>query len=258
MLNYLLHSSPADASLWMMAAFFQVVSVLAIHHGRSVRNYPAFSVYLYYVSGVTLLLMAVPVNRGFAFYSWLMYLTSTAECLLVVIVIGDLYLKTLAPESLPHWARRHIATCLAIVVSLGAVVCIVVRPQYGPQTIRALSSIQETLIAIAALSLYLLIFLSRRFHVAWWPRDARITTGFVLLLSIEAVTLLFIFAGNHYIALRAQRILQVGGIFAFGCWSWQLWEREPIQALASPEEAEIGFAIHRATMSAREEVSRCA
>jgi hypothetical protein len=134
----------------------------------------------------------------------------------------------------------------AVSIALG----LIFHPRNGDESIFYFVTAQKILVAFSALALYVLAFQIHRLGRGWWPRDAHIAYGFVLMLTVNSMSLLTMQAGWNLFHLSAQRLAWCATILAMGWWSWSLWSPEVIPDRATPEEIAMMLEMHRREMEA--------
>jgi hypothetical protein len=252
MLIHLLETRPIDATIWLVVTLLEWFAVLALYKGRAAADYPAFRFYLWFTAGLSVVRMALPTGHDFAIYSWFSFPAAVLQYLVNGAAIAELYKKTLGPKiSLPDWVPRELTSWLAMAASLSAVLAITFHPQYGGEGLRIFMRIEETLIAGLALALAVLIFYTLAVRIPWWPRDAHIATGFVLMLFANTITLYLILAGPRRLAYPAQRVGDLMAMISFAWWSLKLWEKEPAPLELTDETFDVMLQFHRETLNAR-------
>lgn len=236
MLIHYLHIAPADAKLWIVVVAVNLLASLCVGYNGIQRTHRTFSLYLYFSLLTNIVLMSIPVGNGFAIYTWVSVSIDMVLCLLQAICVADLYRRVFGPKiSLPARVPRDLRLWLAIATALSGVIGLVFWPRYGSQGYRALMAIQSAAGIVLALALLILIFYGARIGHYLRSTSAQIAIGFVLMLSINAISLPVVMAGPRVFTFPAQRAGQFFGILAFGWWSWKFSKRQPVRVRPSPE-----------------------
>lgn len=236
MLKHLLVSSPFHAALWVVIGALQSLTLLAIHRGKVLTNYPRFSTYAHFCVLQAATLMLIPPGDNFMLYAWASYSMGIVQGLLIAAAVAEIYEKTLGPRmALPEWVPQEVAMVLSFAAGSSAALAVIFYPRYGTPALHVFMAIQVALTWAAMLALLGLIFYTGIIAIPWWPRDAQIAGGFVLMLSVNSVTLLLVMTAARPTGRLAARIGQMLVILANAWWCWKLWEKEPAPVRATAE-----------------------
>lgn len=253
MLIHYLHSAPVGAGIWIVILLLEILTLVAILRSGFYKAHQTFALYIYFSVVETVLLAALPVST----YQIVSAPATAVQCLLIAACVADLYWGTLdSPISLPDWVPRHMGALLAIAISVSAGLSISLSPQYGTRSYRILMGVVEAEVLLVAFALWILIVVGSWIGHHLTPDDAQIAIGFVLMLSVNAISLLVgLYAGKKF-SLPALRVGQFFVILAFGWWSWRFWTPSPTPERATSDELAVLFKKSRETIAAGQDLQK--
>lgn len=247
----LVHLSTFDVFLWLAMALAQTyLSVLAIQRQLNHR-YPAFSLFVYFATLKTWLLIAIPSGRPWTYF-WTYYAMSVVACVLMAVAIGELYSKTFGKRwvRVPAWVPRNVAAWLAAAISSCVVLAIALKPLGAHRYLIMMSGLHAALVSALLISLIILAVYSRHLGIGWRPWPQRIAIGFFVFLSVNGATLYLIGITAPEMAAVVRRTGMMAYFVSLLWWGCTLWGKETVPGKATTEQLEEMVSAHRRTMSA--------
>src|ERR1700724_2595008 len=178
------------------------------------------------------------LKRGF-YNSWKAfsyYVGGFAEAVLLSLVVLEILVKILDPfEALPgrniawfcFWAVLGISIAVAISVS---------QPSRHDVSYNLALMIHRTIFLADAALLWAVLFQARSLGITWRSSVAEIALGFVLFLTVQAITQFLMGIYDNRLFLRiAGEVGQAAYLCSLGSWIWTMFHRDP---LAAPPSAE--------------------
>jgi hypothetical protein len=251
--------SAIDYTLWMLWLGIILVQFWAcwvVVKKGFYGSWKAFSYYLFVMAANSVVLLAI--NRFGSspkVYIWSFYAAGFTEAVLLSLVVLEILVKVLDPfEALPgrniawfcFWAVLGISVAVAVSVS---------RPSQHDVFITLPLMIQRTIFLADAALLWVVLFQARSLGVTWRSSVAEIAVGFVLFLTVQAITKFLMGVYDNPLFLRvAGGVGQAAYLCSLAGWIWTMFHRDPLAAPPSAETITQMRAFNPHTLVTKEKI----
>jgi hypothetical protein len=226
-----------DQALWMANALFLWV-VLVVSAARRTRgSLPRFFIFLTFVAVETGLLLAIGQLLPYSIYFWSFYIGQAGETALLVIALYEVFYKTFAPlESLPPKTMARLCTFVATaaIVTLTWGIWNPASHHNFPWYVDLLSTANRSSGIVVACSLWTVVMYARAIGIPWRSRIAEVARGFLVYLSIQAVTTTVTGYAGQASTLWCNRVAMLAYLVALGIWLQAVLQKEIPVILPAP------------------------
>jgi len=231
--------SAIDSALWMLwfsIILIQLWACWVVVKKGFYGSWKAFSYYLFVMAANSIILLAINQFGSRNLYAWSYHASSITEAVLLSLVVLEILVTILDPfEALPG---RNIAWfCFWAVLGISVAVVISVSQPSRHQVFFTLPlMIQRTIFLADAALLWVVLFQARSLGVTWRSSVAEIALGFVLFLTVQAITKFLIGVYDNPLFQRvAGGVGQLAYLCSLGSWIWTMYHRDPLSAAPSAE-----------------------
>ncbi|HEV2992001.1 MAG TPA: hypothetical protein VG759_26425 [Candidatus Angelobacter sp.] len=222
--------------LWMSIIVIQFWASWVVVKKGFYTSWKAFSYYLFVMAANSVILLAIKRFGSPTSYGWSYYGAGFIEAVLLSLVVLEILVKVLDPfEALPG---RNIAWfCFWAVIGISVAIAVSVS-QPLPRNLYFTMPlmVQRTIFLADAGLLWVVLLQARSLGVTWKSSVAEIAMGFVLFLTVQAITK---FLMGIYLNELFQRIASGFGQAAYLCslcgWIWTMFHRDPLPPAPSAE-----------------------
>jgi len=169
-------------------------------------------------------------------YAWSYYVAGFTEAVLLSLVVLEILVKVLDPfEALPG---RNIAWfCFWAVLAISVAVAVSVsQPSRHSMFFTLPLMIQRTIFLADAALLWVVMLQARSLGVTWRSSVAEIAMGFVLFLTVQAITKFLMAVYDNPLFLKiAGGVGQAAFLCSLCGWIWTMFHRDPLVAPPSAE-----------------------
>src|SRR5437016_5827987 len=228
-----------DRILWML--WFSIILVqfwvcwVVVKKGFY-RSWKAFSYYLFIMAANSVVLLAISRFGSPTAYAWSYYAAGFTEAVLLSLVVLEILVKVLDPfEALPgrniawfcFWAVLGISVAVAVSVS---------QPSRHTMFFTLPLMIQRTIFLADAALLWVVLLQARSLGVTWRSSVAEVAMGFVLFLTVQAITKFLMAVYDNPLFLKiAGGVGQAAFLCSLCGWIWTMFHRDPLVAPPSAE-----------------------
>lgn len=241
--------------LWLSIILIQFCACWVVVKRGFHRNWKAFSYYLFIMAANSVVLLAISRFGSSTAYAWSYYAAGFTEAVLLSLVVLEILVKVLDPfEALPgrniawfcFWAVLGISVAVAVSVS---------QPSRHTVFFTLPLMIQRTIFLADAALLWVLLLQAKSLGVTWKSSVAEIAMGFVLFLTVQAITkfLMGIYDNKPFNQL-AGGVGQAAYLFSLCGWIWTMFHRDPISAPPSAETLTQMRAFNPNALVAKEKI----
>lgn len=253
------HSLPIiDYTLWMLWLSIILVQFwacwVAVRKGFY-DSWKAFSYYLFVMAANSVVLVVIKRVGSPTAYAWSYYVAGFTEAVLLSLVVLEILVKVLDPfEALPgrniawfcFWAVLGISVAVAVSVS---------QPSRHDLFFTLPLMIQRTIFLADAALLWVVLLQAKSLGVTWRSSVAEIAMGFVLFLTVQAITrFLMGFYDNPLFLNIAGGTGQAAYLCSLCGWIWTMFHRDPLVAPPSTETLTQMRAFNPHALVAKEKI----
>jgi hypothetical protein len=221
--------------LWLSIILIQFWAAWVVVKKGFYTSWKAFSYYLFVMAANSVILFAISRFVP-SIYGWSYYIAGFIEAVLLSLVVLEILVKILDPfEALPG---RNIAWfCFWAVIGISVAIAVSVS-QPLPRNLYFTMPlmVQRTIFLADAGLLWVVLFQARSLGVTWRSSVAEIAMGFVLFLTVQAITK---FLMGIYLNDPFHQIASGFGQAAYLCslcgWIWTMFHRDPLPPAPSAE-----------------------
>jgi hypothetical protein len=228
-----------DTTLWILWLSIILVQFwacwVAVKRGFY-DSWKAFSYYLFVMAANSVILVVINRFGSPTAYAWSYYGGGFTEAVLLSLVVLEILVKVLDPfEALPgrniawfcFWAVLGISVAVALSVS---------QPSRHNLFFTLPLMIQRTIFLADAALLWVVLFQAKSLGVTWRSSVAEIAMGFVLFLSVQAITrfLMGVYDNRLFVTI-ANGVGQAAYLCSLAGWIWTMFHRDPLIAPPSAE-----------------------
>ena len=221
--------SIVEYALWLSTMLVQGFACrLAVKKGFF-ATWRAFSYYLFFGLGQSLVLLAIARFARSEIYSTAYYTGSFIEAVLLSLVVLEIVVKVLDPfDSLP--AREIAWFCFWAVFGITAAVAISIGPLLHNTLSEWALVTDRTIMLCDAALLWIILLRARSLGITWRSSVAEIALGFALFLTVQGVSrfLIATYHANLSLVSAIDSVGQAAYLFALFGWIWTMLNRDPL------------------------------
>jgi len=236
--------------MWISITVLEYFFVIMLLHWGAWRRYPVMSLFVAWqaVGGSVALLIArfgSPISYFIVFY----VITILANVIAFAVAIEsyhNVFDRRLGPAAL---GPRHVVIMIAVSLSLAIMLGLLVTAKNGGSWTRTMVTMEQVTTVALWVTFVVLLIYSRSLGFTWRPRSAGIAIGFILYLTISAVS---VFIRARF-SLKAALIAGQGGMaaefLALAWWLGIFWGEEKLPEAATSDQVEDMVEKYRETVS---------
>ncbi|HEY7405013.1 MAG TPA: hypothetical protein VIB39_15920 [Candidatus Angelobacter sp.] len=210
------------------------------------KRYPVMSVFVTWqaLGGLAALLIArlgSPMTYFAAFY-----VINILGSIVAFAVAVELYFNVFDPRiGFAAWKQRHVVVIISVSLVVAITVGLLLAARNGGSLTRTMVTVEEVLsVALWATFCALLIY-SRSVGFTWRPRPAGIATGFMLYLTVSAVSVLVRARFSLAAALIAGQVGMAAEFLSLAWWLGVFWGEERLPKAVTYEQVGETMANYR-------------
>ncbi|HLJ91114.1 MAG TPA: hypothetical protein VKZ53_30200 [Candidatus Angelobacter sp.] len=229
--------STIDYGLWLSIIVLQLAACWTVVKKSFYGSWKAFSYYLFFVAAQSEILFGVSQLGSYKTYAFVYYAGGFTEAVLLTLVVLEVLVKVLDSfEALPGRTIAWFCAWLVVAVSLALVLSLSHLSRNYNVFINLPLTIQRTVFLVDAALLWVVLLQAKTLGVTWKSSVAEIAIGFVLFLTVQALSrfLVGIYDSPIFISMAGQAG-QAAYLFALVGWIWTMFHRDPRPAPPSTE-----------------------
>jgi hypothetical protein len=237
--------------LWICITILEYSLAIMLLRWDAWKRYPVMSAYVTWqaVGGSAVLLIAClgrPVTMP---YFVAFYVVTFLGNVIAFAVALELYYNVFDPRiGLTAWRPRHVVIMISVSLGIAITLGLLLAARNGGSWTRTMVTMEQIMSVALWATFCILLIYSRLLGFTWRPRPRGIAAGFVLYLTILAISVFIRARFSDRAAIIASQVGMAANFLSLAWWMGVFWGEEKLPEEATPEQVEEMVAKYRKTV----------